>query len=463
VSWLPTTLIGMSLLISGCDRLPESLSDCADLACQQRWLTATMDDKPGDALEAIKALPAGMDRETLIQVMMVEWPEHSAPLCDVLSSGQVKVRCESLTERPHLWQVDAAAPESGAVGAGAAYPVLSVDMPPAQHPWNELAPMEVECTDTWTQNTCIGQQAVDWTYKSKHKDAWLICLGADQDKWRYECFFQISEATYNPIKGGGIPGLAAEMCLYSGFYQDRCLGHLAGKIGRWAPAATWDDPQRWRDVERAIHQVQQTLQTYSPALGSRWTALTWAYAMDAAYAQVERPVGNPIDNVGFPAMPHIAASVAWSLWLAESHRAQSLDAWLDAFNAAMERREVDPGPQPKLEEENELTKSWSDTLPGEEAIEWTVYRGPMARRAIGKDPRGDALICILEAAARNPSPHRASLFREALQYPDPLVRWTAARLAAQRLPDVMRDVDPSIETDLLVRARLDQGLAMRDD
>ncbi len=434
----PRALLAL-LLIAGCDRVPDQLTDCPDADCQRRWLDQAIHKDPDAAVQALRALPPGIDRETLIQVMMVERPEHTAPLC---------------LELPPPSQAHAWAPDQGRRGAGQAYPVLSVELGELQHPWNQLDPLAVECTDEWTDNTCIGQQAVEWARKHKHQDAWRICLGAEQEKWRYECFFQISEETYDPRKGG-IPELAAEMCLFSGFYQDRCLGHMAGRLGRNAPAATWDDPERWHTIDHAVQQIQHALYKHSPALASRWTALTWAYAMDAAYAEVEHPVGNPIDHVHPAAMPHIAASVAWSLWLSEGHRAQSIDAWVDQFDQAMRRREVDPAPQPKLDEVNELSKSWNDSLPGEEAIDWTVYRGPIARRAVGHDPRGDAVICLLEAAARNPTPHRASLFKEALGYPDVVVRWTAARLVAQRMPVLLEQLDPSEEDDPLVRARLE--------
>lgn len=446
----------------GCDRLPAQLQDCPELACQQRWVTAGMERDPEATLAAVHALPSGLDRETLIQVMMVEWPEHSPTLCAELTTPGLRERCESVTGRPHLWQVDPEKPTQGPVGAGAAYPVLAVEMGPLEHPWNELEALGVECNEAWTRNTCVGRQAVDMAYKFKHKDAWRICLGAEQDKWRYECFFQVSEATWEPHKGG-IPELAAQMCLYSGYYQDRCLGHMAGKVGRWAPAASWDAGERWHDLTLAIETIQRTLDAHHPSLGSRWTALAWAYAMDAAYAHVDPPVGNPIDHVGPAAMPHIAASVAWGLWRAQPNQVQSLDAWVDQFESAMGRREVDPGPQPALVEEDELNRGWSDSLPGEEAVEWTVYRGPIGRRAVGKDPRSDAIICVLEAAARNPTPHRASLFREALQHPDPLVRWTAARLTAQRMPAALSGVDPSAESNPLVRARLERALGMGDD
>lgn len=449
-------------LSTGCDRTPATIDACPDVACQRSWIERHIVSDPEATIAAVHALPAGVDRETLIQVVMVEWPEHSASLCPDLPEGPVRDRCQSLTDRPHLWQVDADTPETGRVGAGRAYPVLSVELGEFVHPWSSLEPLTVECKEDWTENTCVGQRAVEWAHKGRHQDAWRVCLAATQEKWRFECFFQISEASYDPLKGG-VPGIAAEMCLESGYYLDRCLGHLAGRLGRTAPAATWDADPQWRELEATLVQIQGALEGYSPALASRFTALSWAYAMDAAYADVQRPVGNPMDSVGPAAVPHIAAAVAWTLWRAEGHKDQSLDAWIDAFENAMSRREVDPTPRPRLVEEVELAQSWDDTLPGEEQIDWTVYRGPIARRAVGMDPRTDALICVLEAAARNPTPHRSSLFREALRHPDALVRWTAARLAAQRLPGLANAVDPADESDPLVRARLEQAAATRDD
>lgn len=456
---LPTTL---ALLVIGCDRPPVQLAGCDDPDCMQRWVAAHIEDDPDATVAAVRSLPPGLDRDTLIQVMMTEWPRYSTPLCADLGSELVRERCETLTARPHLWQVDPEDPSAGRGGAGSAYPVLSLDMTPPPHPWDELEPYPVECAEDWTRNTCIGSRAVERAKNGQHQDAWRICMGAEQEKWRYECFFQVSEAIYNTRENENAR-IAAELCVASGFYAERCLGHLAGKLGRWAPAATWDQPDRWRALEHASMEVHQALQPLHPELGQRWVSLMWAYAMDAAYAHVATPVGNPMDHVGPSAIPHLAAAVAWTLWRTETGRTQSLDAWIDQFEAAMQRRVIDPDPRPELDEAAENGVGWATQLEGEDQIPWTVYRGPVGRRALGMNPRSDAAICILEAAARNPTPHRVSLFRDAQKHPDDVVRWTAARLAASRVPEALEGVDPSTEPNALVRARLELGLAGREE
>jgi hypothetical protein len=459
---IPIRVTTMLLLVAGCDRLPSQLADCDEPACQQRWVAAHIEADTDATVAAVRALPPGVDRDTLIQVMMAEWPRYSTPLCADLGSELVRERCDTLTARPHLWQVDPEDPSAGSAGAGSAYPVLSLEVTLPPHPWDDLEPFPVDCAEDWTANTCTGRRAMERAERGQHQDAWRICKGAEQEKWRYECFFQVSERIYDPRENNNA-SIAAELCVASGFYMERCLGHLAGKLGRWAPAASSDDPDRWRELDQASMEVHNALQPMHPQLGQRWVALMWAYAMDAAYANITTPVGNPMDSVGASAVPHIAASVAWTLWTSENGRAQSLDAWIDQFQSAMLRREVDPAPEPMLDESAVNGAGWAVELPGEDQIAWTVYRGPVGRRALGMNPRSDAAICILEAAARNPTPHRVSLFREALNHPDSVVRWTAARLAGTRVPEALEGVDPGTESDALVRARLEYGLAQREE
>lgn len=454
--------IAWLLALAGCGRTPAELGACPDPACQQRWVAARIERDPAAVVAAVRTLPAGLGRDTLIQVLMAEWPEHSTPLCPELGTPLLRERCDTLTARPHLWQVDPEDPTAGQAGMGTAYPILAVGSTPPPHPWDALDPLPVTCAEDWTDNTCIGRRAVERAHSGQPQDAWRICLGAEQEKWRFECFFQVSEAVYDPRRDPHA-ALATELCLASGFYAERCLGHLAGTLGRWAPAASWDDDGRWRALDRSSVEVFEVLQRVDPALGQRWVALMWAYAMDAAYAQIDDVVGNPLDSVGTAAVPHLAAAVAWALWRAEGGQARGLETWVDRFEEAMQRRAIDPNPQPTLQESEQNLAGWGTELPGEEALPWTVYRGPVGRRAVGMDPRVDAAICILEAAARRPTPHRASLFREALAHPDATVRWTAARLAAERFPESLDGLDPATEPDPLVRARLERGLATRGE
>ncbi len=454
----PAPLFAALTLLAACQRTPADLSACEDPACQQRWLEQTLTDDPARAIETLRTLPAGIERDTMIQLVMSLWPEHSEALCDQLSVEQLRSRCEAITHRPHLWQVDEDDPESGAMGAGRAYPVLAVEVDISGHPWNQLEPEPVACEEGWADNSCVVQTAISRAKEHHYQDAWRICLGAEQEKWRYECFFQVSEHCYDP-KHQGDPIVAAEMCLASGYYQDRCLGHFATLLGHFAPPASSGSPDRWNELSHNIQRVEGALARYSDELAIRWGSLSWALAMDAAYSPDRDPVGNPIQYTPPAAMPHIAASVAWSLWQRQGGRVRDLPAWLRMFRDVMELREVDGDARTRLDIDDENRESWSENLPGEESIQWVVYRGPIARRAIGTNPESDALICIIEAAGRKPTAHRRTLFLEAAQHPDPLVRWTAVRLMGERSPQMLAELDPSQESDPLVRGRIEWGLA----
>ena len=96
-------------------------------------------------------------------------------------------------------------------------------------------------------------------------------------------------------------------------------------------------------------------------------------------------------------------------------------------------------------------------MPGEDQLHWIAYRGSMSRRTVADTPMADAVVCILEAAARNPGPRREALFRQALEHPDRNVRWTAARLGARLVPEALQGIDPNEEMDPLVKARLERA------
>jgi hypothetical protein len=459
---LPAPIIAILPLLAACERAPVELGDCDDQACQQRWLEASIEKDPERVAASLAALPEGLERDTLIQLVMASWPEHCEPLCALLSQIGLQERCRAITHRPHLWQVDADDPEAGSLGAGQAYPVLAVQMSPPQLPWHALEPLAVQCEEGWAPGPCRIETAGSRARAQHYQDAWRICLGAEDEQRRYECFFQTSEKAYDP-RGAGDPTIAAEMCLASGFYQDRCLGHLSQLIGAFAPAACWDDPDRWQELNHTVNRVEEQLARYDRELGVRWAALSWAFAMEQAYSPEVDPVGNPIELTHPAAMPHIAASTAWSLWRRHGARNQGLDRWATLFQEAITRRQVHPEAELRRANDDENRLSWSESLPGEESIQWVVYRGPIARRAIGRTPESDALICILEAAARLPTAHRHSLFLEALRHPDPLVRWTAARLMGERVPRALAGIDATQESDPLVRGRIEWGQARAED
>jgi len=75
---------------------------------------------------------------------------------------------------------------------------------------------------------------------------------------------------------------------------------------------------------------------------------------------------------------------------------------------------------------------WTTDRHAEDAAIPATHFLVSSRRARSDDPRTDAAICILEAAAT--LPHTHDLLAQGLRHPDPLVQWTARRLLAEPAP-----------------------------
>jgi len=443
-----------ALLLAGCGALPARLRDCPDQDCALRWLEQAYAREGAEGLQEILALPPTPGREALVQVVVERWPGESAPLCLALADGPGLARCQALVSRPHLWQVDEDEPGRGTLGAGCAYPALRGDPSAWDHPWRDSAPLTVDCPPGRGANSCHEEAADRAAQDGRYEEAWRICLGLDAGKWRDECFFEASEGAWAP-DGRGDPAMAARLCAGAGLFFDRCLGHLAGKIGRDAPAASAEDPARWERLGESVAAIRGAIEPFDPSLAVRWAGLAWSQAMASAYTHEEEVHGNPLDAVEPAAWPHVRAAAAWTLWLRGGERVRDLATWGRDVEASLARRApAGTVPGPTGFEERNLGSPWIEDLPGEEALPWVSYRGSVTRRAVSDDHEVDAIICVLEAAARNPTRQREALLREGLDHPDRLVRWTAARLAFDLAPAALAGRDPAAEPDPLVRARL---------
>jgi len=440
------------LMAPACGGLPERLGDCGDPACHQAWLERAYAREGAIGLQEVLSLPPGPDRDALIQVVVERWPGDSAPLCLALPEGAARARCQALNRRPHLWQVDAERPEASELGVGKAYPTLRVTLPHYDHPWDALDPLPVDCPPGGISTSCHEEAADRAVRDGRYQEAWRICHDVPEGKWRDECYFEASEGAY--ARGGhGTPTDAMELCLRAGMFFDRCLGHLAGKIGHTAPRADAVAPDLWADLKANTEAVHAALARYDAPLAERWADLVWSLAMATAYNRVEDPAGNPLDWVGPEALPHARAAMAWTLWAREGDSVRDLASWATEVNEALEHRSHAPE-GPGAFDDQTVTSAWLQDLPGEEALPWVNYRGNTSRRVLSDDPTLDAMICVLEAAGRSPGRPRIALLDQGLSHADRLVRWTAARLASDLAPEALSGHDPAREPDPLVRARL---------
>ena len=416
-----------------------------------------MKDAGADGVEALVDEVVGIQdpvrQGVAVDALMETWPGKTSALCPSLPVGSTRDRCEMTNSRPHLWQVSDTDPEAGPMGAGKAYSVLTADASLVRSPWAEVIPMVARCAEGTGQDSCQVREAQNLARLGRPHEVAALCNGIQEEKWRYECYFQAAEAAFK-LREVGSPGKAAELCLGSGWFLDRCLGHLAGEVANTAPAATWQVPRMWKALSMASSEVYFLLEPHGPAVADRWRGLFWADVMQVAYGNVEQLVGNPLDIVEPQAVPHVRATVAARLWALEGRRtSHTLDGWVDRLEEALAARAEDRsiGPMPLNDEK--IRTSWKKDLEGEDELYWTPYLGHRSRRVVAEDARTDARVCILEALAQTPGMNREELVESALGDADPLVRWTAARIA----PQVMESLNPRFlasETDSRVRGRL---------
>jgi len=111
---------------------------CSDLACRQEGLVAAWDTDREAVLAEVEAEPDPLTRAALVEALVEAHPADGAALCERLPPGFTRGRCESIVQRPHLWQVDAHDPGSAAAFSGEAEALLAPG--PDAHPLPAVAP-----------------------------------------------------------------------------------------------------------------------------------------------------------------------------------------------------------------------------------------------------------------------------------------------------------------------------------
>lgn len=283
------------------------------------------------------------------------------------------------------------------------------------------------------------------------------CLSLEPGKWRDECFFLLSEAAFSPGRPQGSVGSSARLCLGSGPFLVDCVFHLMSAVqADFSRDQEFREPT-WRRLAGQVEELEVALSATDPALGRWASSLLWARCVASAYSRLQVPTGLPVTWVGESVRPHVRAAVAHTLWLRETRRPADLDGWARRVEEALASQDQ---PLPAASAYAPVTPraGWTQVLPGEEALEQVPWMGMDIRRTTSPDPVTDAVICVLEAAARLPGDERMALLKQALEHPDRLVRWTAARLMAEERIPLSPDMSPSAEQDPLVRARLDTAM-----
>ena len=451
----------MLLILLACSAgsVPDKLEDCSSLECKRAWMAARWEGGAEGVMDAVAAEADPVVQTVLVQDLSQAHPGHTAALCERLPAGATQRRCQSLNTRPHLWQIDLETPSAGSQGSGKVFLTLNTHDPMAS-PWAGQEPRMATCPSAEAVNTCQVDLALRMSQQRRYQDAGLACLGIPEEKWRYECFFEAADVGFVSGRGGRVSGVV-QLCMGSGPYLSRCLGHLMVAAGRRVPSSELDAPAEWRAVNGLVAEVRGALKEQLPELSERGADRVWAGAAALSYVRATRVTGIPLEHTDPEAAAHIRAAAAARLWVMEAKRRErGADYWVARLKAALADRTPSKAGGPIPEKlPPPWTGDWEVKLAGEEALPRIAYQGD-AWRTVAADEDADLLICLLEAAARGAG-ERDRLFTDAAAHPEPLVRWTAARLMASNgskrpVPGVLElaaeDPHP------LVRARGVRGL-----
>lgn len=293
-------------------------------------------------------------------------------------------------------------------------------------PWEEVsAHLEPACKEQTDEafRVCQRDRAVAYAENGETQSAAETCAAVSDQKWRSECLFLSAEAMAAGQGRVAIKG-ATELCLSANKFAVQCAAHLVRELARTAPALVRADDQRWDEIEQKINVLTQiaaaTDEPFADALKNR----AWAQTISVSMQRSGAIEGDMLRALPQPAQPHILAFVAVVLAQETLSQPDSLTAraqQLLAFVDHGERLEVDESIDTQLEQ-----NLWRKYLPQEESLPSIIYLRAM-RRAHASERKTDATICVLEALGQLGGPP-VSIVSEALEHPDVLVRWTAARL-----------------------------------
>jgi hypothetical protein len=435
---------------------PDALTGCGDMPCKKTWVEARWAQDPQATMAAVITEGDPFARDMLALALVEAHPGETEALCAGLPEGAVQRRCKSINARPHLWQIDLEDPEAGPQGSGRVFSALQPEAPIAS-PWEGALPLQVPCFWGSGVTTCQSEFALESAREGRVEEAGRACQAIEAEKWRYECFFEAADGAWHLERPERVAE-SVQLCTGSGPYLPRCLGHLAVQIGRSAPPAR-GPAAAWEATQLRVENLEVGMAHHAPALLAPMLERTWSEVMSTAYSAAATISGDPLDVVSQSALPHLRAAAAQRLWLLEGGQRRSGAEWVARLEEALEDRGEDrtarPGEPPAPRD------FWEERLPGEEALPRVLYL-ENTYRAVADTREADLWICLLEAAARADGDRRA-LFTEALEHPDPRVRWTAARLLMVLRPDRTLAARAAGDGDPLVSARGQRALERSKD
>lgn len=385
-----------------------------------------------------------MVRAHLVEAIFESDPAAAESLCPLLPEGLVQDRCARIAADPQSWSLDPSRPAQSKLRLGELAVVLSPG------PTFRLRPLSrseaTTCPPEVPSSTCKTARAIQAGILGDAPAAAGACEGIASARWRDACMAEAATAACDRSRLDTC-GIAAELCLEAGAVRAPCLSSVAHTLAASAPSTEGGSPDDWAALTRRVRELRTRLEPSDPILADRMAGRVWAEATMLAYGLARAPNGSVLELLPAEVEPHARAAIAWRLSVRKDEASLPERAALVAELLA--RRERRKGGTVMAPTRVQVRSLWHEDLPGEESIAWTAFLQGV-RRATATDAKVDARICVLEAAARLSPPSQA-LLEEGLRDDDALVRWTAARLLAQLLPDsealarARRDPDPLVQ------------------
>lgn len=395
------------------------------LACQTPEDPAALwPTDPVRAQEILRGLDDPLEREGAVARILEAHPEASLELCGLLSPGPGLERCEKLRARPHLWT-------PATQRAPARQDRTRLRLPDSfSHRWESLRPDPGDCTQSSPE--CLSEAARALAASGQPGDAAARCLSNADERWRMECFFRTAEAVAD---GPTRTEDSLSLCASAGTYLEMCVGHVL--LGLQS-----DD---WAQAPARAAALRATLgDDAAPIL-----ALFWCQAAHRVLERHPEQFATVRNPWGEDAAPHLRSALALAVIEAP-----------DPFAAYQAVLAGATPPALVVDEDRASARLlWHRDFPGEETIDAIpMLHNGADRRATVSDPTLDGQLAVLSALghARSPDLDRIAGF---LDDPEPLLRWTAARLLSQLSPDHPALQKAAADTDARVRARSKQGFA----
>jgi len=370
-----------------------------------------------------------------LEILVDRYSGDAAILCAALPQrGRVGERCARWRDRPHLTVRPVYLernPRRKRAGTGPDSGLLPMPEVPAISASSEVA-LPDDCAPG---DKCVRSASKVELLKTTPEAAVGICAAGylPTGKDYSECVFELAEAAAT-MNGIGGMSQSLGLCVASGWAK-ACFHHVLALSLPAAAAADAPGPAQLSAIRMAIEEVRRTVGAEQADLYEDYLWSLWTFAAFRSGAQIS---GDLLDVLPQQAAPHVVQAAAYHFLRKQPDAlAQGLDALTDALLQALDKRypRASPGAGISINLFKPGQQFWQRDHGAAEADIPAIYCMGASRRARTSDPRLDAKLAILEAAAVLGGPSNQELFSSLVgSEQEELVRWTAARILSQAWP-----------------------------